>query len=46
MDNAVQKKEAHMQFGMLYEMQTPRPWTKLSSYNIYHEAFGPDRTGG
>ena len=28
-----------MQFGMLYEMQTPRPWTKLSSYNIYHEAL-------
>ena len=39
MDHAVQKKEAHMQFGMLYEMQTPRPWTKLSSYNIYHEAL-------
>ena len=28
-----------MQFGLLYEMQTPRPWTKLSSYNIYHEAL-------
>ena len=28
-----------MQFGMLYEMETPRPWSKRSSYNVYHEAL-------
>ena len=28
-----------MQFGMLYEMETPRPWNKLSEYNVYHEAL-------
>ncbi len=28
-----------MQFGLLYEMETPRPWNKLSSYNVYHEAL-------
>ena len=28
-----------MQFGLLYEMETPRPWNKLSEYNVYHEAL-------
>ncbi len=28
-----------MQFGLLYEMETPRPWNKRSSYNVYHEAL-------
>ena len=28
-----------MQFGMLYEMETPRPWHNRSSYNVYHEAL-------
>jgi alkanesulfonate monooxygenase SsuD/methylene tetrahydromethanopterin reductase-like flavin-dependent oxidoreductase (luciferase family) len=28
-----------MQFGMLYEMETPRPWTKRSEFNVYHEAL-------
>lgn len=38
-----------MEFGMLYEMETPRPWHKLSEYNIYHEALAQielaDRVG-
>jgi alkanesulfonate monooxygenase SsuD/methylene tetrahydromethanopterin reductase-like flavin-dependent oxidoreductase (luciferase family) len=28
-----------MQFGMLYEMETPRPWNKMSEFNVYHEAL-------
>ncbi len=28
-----------MQFGLLYEMETPRPWNKMSEYNVYHEAL-------
>ncbi len=28
-----------MQFGILYEMETPRPWNELSDYNVYHEAL-------
>lgn len=32
-------KENNMQFGILYEMETPRPWNELSDYNVYHEAL-------
>ena len=28
-----------MKFGMLYEMETPRPWNALSEYNIYWQAL-------
>lgn len=28
-----------MKFGMLYEMETPRPWTAMSEYNIYWQAL-------
>jgi alkanesulfonate monooxygenase SsuD/methylene tetrahydromethanopterin reductase-like flavin-dependent oxidoreductase (luciferase family) len=28
-----------MKFGMLYEMETPRPWHALSEYNTYWEAL-------
>jgi len=28
-----------MKFGLLYEMETPRPWHALSEYNIYWEAL-------
>jgi alkanesulfonate monooxygenase SsuD/methylene tetrahydromethanopterin reductase-like flavin-dependent oxidoreductase (luciferase family) len=28
-----------MKFGLLYEMETPRPWNALSEYNIYWEAL-------
>ncbi len=38
-----------MKFGLLYEMQTPRPWHALSEYNIYWEALAQielaDRVG-
>jgi alkanesulfonate monooxygenase SsuD/methylene tetrahydromethanopterin reductase-like flavin-dependent oxidoreductase (luciferase family) len=38
-----------MKFGMLYEMETPRPWHALSEYNIYWEALAQielaDRVG-
>jgi len=26
-----------MKFGLLYEMETPRPWHDRSEYNIYWE---------
>ena len=28
-----------MNFGLLYEMETPRPWNALSEYNVYWEAL-------
>lgn len=28
-----------MKFGLLYEMETPRPWTERSDYNTYWEAL-------
>src|SRR5579872_6475970 len=28
-----------MKFGLLYEMETPRPWHALSEYNIYWQAL-------
>src|SRR5271169_6254896 len=28
-----------MKFGLLYEMETPRPWHALSEYNVYWEAL-------
>jgi len=28
-----------MKFGLLYEMETPRPWNERSEYNIYWEAL-------
>jgi hypothetical protein len=28
-----------MKFGLLYEMETPRPWHALSEYNTYWEAL-------
>ena len=28
-----------MKFGLLYEMETPRPWTDRSEYNIYWQAL-------
>ena len=28
-----------MKFGMLYEMETPRPWNAMSEYNIYWQAL-------
>ncbi len=28
-----------MKFGLLYEMETPRPWNALSEYNVYWEAL-------
>jgi alkanesulfonate monooxygenase SsuD/methylene tetrahydromethanopterin reductase-like flavin-dependent oxidoreductase (luciferase family) len=28
-----------MKFGLLYEMETPRPWHEKSEYNIYWEAL-------
>src|SRR6202167_1521065 len=28
-----------MKFGLLYEMETPRPWHALNDYNIYWEAL-------
>ena len=28
-----------MKFGLLYEMETPRPWNALSEYNIYWQAL-------
>ncbi len=28
-----------MKFGLLYEMETPRPWTERSEYNIYWQAL-------
>src|SRR5215831_2736428 len=38
-----------MQFGLLYEMETPRPWHARSEYNIYWEALAQielaDRVG-
>ncbi|HXG17731.1 MAG TPA: LLM class flavin-dependent oxidoreductase [Methylomirabilota bacterium] len=38
-----------MKFGMLYEMETPRPWHALSEYNTYWEALAQielaDRVG-
>src|SRR5262245_41919642 len=42
-------KGDHMKFGLLYEMETPRPWHALSEYNTYWEALAqielPDRLG-
>jgi alkanesulfonate monooxygenase SsuD/methylene tetrahydromethanopterin reductase-like flavin-dependent oxidoreductase (luciferase family) len=32
-------KGEHMKFGLLYEMETPRPWHALSEYNTYWEAL-------
>src|SRR5579885_2880872 len=38
-----------MKFGLLYEMETPRPWNALSEYNVYWEALAQielaDRVG-
>jgi alkanesulfonate monooxygenase SsuD/methylene tetrahydromethanopterin reductase-like flavin-dependent oxidoreductase (luciferase family) len=38
-----------MKFGLLYEMETPRPWHERSEYNIYWEALAQielaDRVG-
>ncbi len=38
-----------MKFGLLYEMETPRPWHALSEYNVYWEALAQielaDRVG-
>src|SRR5439155_661354 len=38
-----------MKFGLLYEMETPRPWHALSEYNTYWEALAQielaDRVG-
>src|SRR3984957_18074214 len=31
--------EGAMKFGLLYEMETPRPWTDRSEYNIYWQAL-------
>src|SRR5215813_10513973 len=28
-----------MKFGLLYEMETPRPWHALSEYNTYWQAL-------
>lgn len=28
-----------MKFGLLYELQTPKPWNERSEYNIYHQAL-------
>ncbi|MGO9267362.1 MAG: hypothetical protein ACLQBA_21200 [Candidatus Binataceae bacterium] len=28
-----------MKFGMLYEIETPRPWSALSEYNIHWQAL-------
>ena len=28
-----------MRFGLLYEMETPRPWNERSEYNIYWQAL-------
>ncbi len=28
-----------MKFGMLYEIETPRPWSALSEDNIYWQAL-------
>ena len=28
-----------MKFGLLYEMETPRPWHERSEYNVYWEAL-------
>ncbi len=28
-----------MKFGLFYEMETPRPWHKLSEYNVYWECL-------
>ena len=28
-----------MKFGILYEMETPRPWHERSEYNVYWEAL-------
>jgi alkanesulfonate monooxygenase SsuD/methylene tetrahydromethanopterin reductase-like flavin-dependent oxidoreductase (luciferase family) len=28
-----------MKFGLLYEMETPRPWHERSEYNTYWEAL-------
>src|SRR5881396_1120565 len=28
-----------MKFGLLYEMETPRPWHALSEYNVYWQAL-------
>jgi alkanesulfonate monooxygenase SsuD/methylene tetrahydromethanopterin reductase-like flavin-dependent oxidoreductase (luciferase family) len=32
-------EEDRMKFGLLYEMETPRPWNVLSEYNIYWQAL-------
>jgi alkanesulfonate monooxygenase SsuD/methylene tetrahydromethanopterin reductase-like flavin-dependent oxidoreductase (luciferase family) len=32
-------EEDRMKFGLLYEMETPRPWNALSEYNIYWQAL-------
>jgi hypothetical protein len=32
-------KKSPMKFGLLYEMETPRPWHALSEYNTYREAL-------
>src|SRR5882762_11929370 len=31
--------EDRMKFGLLYEMETPRPWHERSEYNTYWEAL-------
>ncbi|HEY2664445.1 MAG TPA: hypothetical protein VGI47_08900 [Candidatus Binataceae bacterium] len=28
-----------MKFGLLYEMETPRPWQERSEYNVYWDAL-------
>jgi alkanesulfonate monooxygenase SsuD/methylene tetrahydromethanopterin reductase-like flavin-dependent oxidoreductase (luciferase family) len=33
------EERKHMKFGLLYEMETPRPWNALSEYNVYWEAL-------
>src|SRR5262245_17349176 len=33
------RREDLMKFGLLYEMETPRPWHERSEYNTYWEAL-------
>src|SRR3984893_7696283 len=33
------RRRKPMKFGLLYEMETPRPWQTLSEYNVYWEAL-------
>src|SRR3984893_15166060 len=38
-DSAISDLEGSMKFGLLYEMETPRPWHALSEYNTYWQAL-------